>query len=232
MKAFFQKFKKPKHPSLSTDAPVSNPGEPGTSTSTMMMSTGDPRPFVPTGSAIASAQGIQAADVTVSAYQSDECNHSIIIVDQTSQLGVSASVSTSAIDGIASVAHVEEHHTTLSSSRDNISQRMESQRVSRFSTCLSASADDQQNQDSESNAPNVFIANSTIVSLVGFFFVNYWAIIVHRLTARPTFIMLMLVKSRSLYLNDQSLANSLLAGEMHLTSLGRFFFIVRLVARC
>ena len=231
MKAFFQKFKKPKHPSLSTDAPVSNPGEPGTSTSTMMMSTGDPRPFVPTGSAIASAQGIQAADVTVSAYQSDECNHSIIIVDQTSQLGVSASVSTSAIDGIASVAHVEEHHTTLSSSRDNISQRMGSQRVSRFPACLlaSADADDQQNQYSELNAPNVFIANSAIVSLVGHF-LNDWAIIVHRLTVKTIFIILMLVKSRSLYLNDQTPVNSLLAGEMHLTSLGRFFFIVRLVA--
>ena len=169
MKAFFQKFKKPKHPYLSTNAPVSNPGEPGTSTSTMMMSTGDPRPFVSTGSAIGSAQVIHAADVTVSAYRSHGCNHSIFIVDQTSQLGVSASVSTPAINGITSVAHVEKDHNTLPSSRDIISQRMESQRVSRFSTCLSASADDQQNQDSESNAPNVFIANSTIVSLVGFF---------------------------------------------------------------
>ena len=231
MKAFFQKFKKPKHPSLPTDAPVSKPGEPRTSTSTMMTSTGDPRPFVPTGSGIASAQVIQAADVTVSAYRSYKCNHSIIIVDQTSQLGVSASASTSAIDGIVSVAHVEEHHTTLPSSHDTISQRMESQRVSWFSTCLSASAYDQQNQYSESNAPNVFIPNGTIVSLVGLIFANDWAIIVHRLTARPTFIMLMLAKSRSLYLNDQTPVNSLLAEEVHLTSLRRFFFIVRLVAR-
>ena len=66
MKAFFKKFKKPKHPSFSTNAPVSNPGEPATSTSTMITSTGDPRPFVSTDSANASAQVIQAADVTVS----------------------------------------------------------------------------------------------------------------------------------------------------------------------
>ena len=66
MKAFFKKFKKPKHPSLSTNALVLNPGEPVTLTLTMITSTGDPRPFISTDLAIASAQVIQAADVTVS----------------------------------------------------------------------------------------------------------------------------------------------------------------------
>ena len=168
MKAFFKKYKSPKHPFPSTNALVSNPGEPATSTST---NTGDPRPFVSTGSATVSAQVIQAADITVNVQH--KCNHSIIVVDQTSQLGVSASMSTSAIDGIASVAHVEEHHDPLSSSRDTIFQSMDPQRVSYFPTCFLASVDDQQNQYSElssfSNAPNILVTNSTFVSLVSFF---------------------------------------------------------------
>ena len=167
MKAFFEKFKSPKHPPPSTNALVSNPGEPATSTST---NTGDPRPFVSTGSATVSAQVIQAADIIVSVQHIDR-NHSIIVVDQTSRLGVSASMSTSAIDGIASVTHVEEHHNPLSS-RDTTFQSMDPQRVSCFPTRFLASADDQQNQYSESssfsNAPNVLVTNSTFVSLVSF----------------------------------------------------------------
>ena len=111
----------------------------------MMTSTGDPGPFVSTGSAIASAQVIQAADITVSvqlgpSYRSYWRDHSINVVDQTSQLRVSASGSTSAIDGIASAAHAEEHHNILPSSRDSISQRMELQRVSCFPICFLVSA--------------------------------------------------------------------------------------------
>ena len=66
MSAFSENSKKSKDPSLSTNAPVSNPGEPATSISTKITTTGDPRPLVSTGSAIASAQVIQAADGTVS----------------------------------------------------------------------------------------------------------------------------------------------------------------------
>ena len=117
----------------------------------MITSTGDPRPFISTDLAIASAQVIQAADVTVSVqlgplYQWYQRNHSIILIDQTYQLGVSASVSTSAINDIASVAHVEEHPNTFPSSYDTIFQCMESQHVSCFPTCFLASADDRQNQ--------------------------------------------------------------------------------------
>ena len=62
MKAFFKNFvsksKKPKYPSPIA-ANVSNPG-------IGPPSTAHPMPFVPTGSATASAQVVQAAGVTVS----------------------------------------------------------------------------------------------------------------------------------------------------------------------
>ena len=66
MSAFSENSKKPKDPSLSSNAPVLNTEEPATSTSTKITTTSDPRPLVSTDSAIVSAQVIQAADVTVS----------------------------------------------------------------------------------------------------------------------------------------------------------------------
>ena len=127
MKAFAKKlskkFKRPKH------TLVSNTGLPVTS------SLADSMPSASADSATVSAQVIQAADVqTVSvqlslSHQLYWHNFSIIVVDQTAQLGTSALV-----DDIASVAHVEEHRSTLPFSYDDVPYNPS---VSCFQPCFS-----------------------------------------------------------------------------------------------
>ena len=82
----------------------------------MMTSATNPMAFIPTGSATATAQVIQTTGGIVSlrpgpSHRSCWYNYSIIIIDQTAQLGIPA---TPVTDGIASVAHLEEHNTSVS----------------------------------------------------------------------------------------------------------------------
>ena len=118
MEAFskiFGKYKKRKHPPLTTDPIVSHP-EPGPATLTSV--TASAMPSVPSGSANMSIQleDIQPAGITVSVQLGPIImhNYSNIVVDQTAQLGVSTSVSTLAIRDIASAARVEEHDPSVS----------------------------------------------------------------------------------------------------------------------
>ena len=115
MRAFskiFGKCKKRKHLLLTTNPIVSHlEPEPATSTSIMMASAVQ---SVPTGSANVSTQDIQPTGITVSVQLETDHDYSNIVVDQTAQLGVSASVSTLAIHDIVSVIRVEEHEPSVS----------------------------------------------------------------------------------------------------------------------
>ena len=123
MKAFLKKIRKRslhKTSPASTDAHASKPRPRlATSTSTMMTSATNSMASIPAGSATATTQVIQTTDVTVSlrlgpSHRSCWYNYSIIVIDQTAQLEIPASVSTPVTDGIASVAHLEENDTSVS----------------------------------------------------------------------------------------------------------------------
>ena len=123
MKAFLEKIRKRslhKTSPASTDAHASKPRPRlATSTSTMMTSATNSMASIPAGSATATTQVIQTTDVTVSlrlgpSHRSCWYNYSIIVIDQTAQLEIPASVSTPVTDGIASVAHLEENNTSVS----------------------------------------------------------------------------------------------------------------------
>ena len=112
---------------LGTSAPVTS-------------SLADSMPPAPAGSATISAEVIEVADITVSvqfslSHQLYQHNFSIIVVDQTTQLGTSALVT----DDIASVAHVEERPSTLPFLHDNIPYNPS---VSCFQSCFLAFAND------------------------------------------------------------------------------------------
>ena len=101
----FGKCKEKKHPPLSTDLIVSHlEPEPVTLTSITMVSA---MPSVPTGSA-----NVRTQVILLSCSTWPDHNYSNIFVDQTAQLGVSASVSTLAIHDIVSVVH--EHDPSVS----------------------------------------------------------------------------------------------------------------------
>lgn len=109
MKSFLERIRKDRKKILTTTDALTSKSQPGpaTLTSTMITSATNPMASVPDGCATASVQVAQTTDVTVSLQLGpSHRSRSIVVIDQTGQLGVPVSVSTLVIDDIVSV---EEH---------------------------------------------------------------------------------------------------------------------------